>query len=313
MTTAAFESPQKPSHRSPAAPRSQSPLSGPTRRRASIASRRIAALHIPSGPPRELITRPGAAGSILIIDRESETGADERLVAHLPADEATGNVALICRLYAAAEPEARRCRRVDRRDALITPITARGSVRHGAPEDATSPAEVAAEGYRIERCASRMSIPELRWTAPSPQHAGRRIVSLRDSIAAAEDYEPLRAITAGAIARAAQDQSVSTTTLGAELARVLDSPIVLNRALREAVQERVGRDQSSLSEIAIRCGRVKRDSRGKESGETSWLARRIGILPEGGQSVPTVWVHSDVLGLIAREGLGISPMEVELG
>jgi len=29
--------------------------------------------------------------------------------------------------------------------------------------------------------------------------------------------------------------------------------------------------------------------------------------------VPTVWVHSDVLGLIARDGLGISPLEVELG
>jgi hypothetical protein len=270
-------------------------------------------LHAPAEPPRELIARRGAMGSILIIDRESGSGADERLVAHLPADEPTGNVALICRLYAASEPDARRCRRVDRHDELISPITVRASVGHDALEDAGLPVEVAPDGYRIERCTSRMSIPELRWTAPSTQHAGRRIVSLRDSIAAAEDYEPLRAITARAIARAAQDQSVSTTTLGAELARVLDSPIVLNRALREAVQARIGRDQSSLSEIAIRCGRVKRDSRGNQSGETSWLARRIGILPEGGQNAPTVWVHSDVLGLIAREGLGISPMEVELG
>jgi hypothetical protein len=68
----------------------------------------------------------------------------------------------------------------------------------------------------------------------------------------------------------------------------------------------------SLSEIAIRCGRVKRDHRGNESGETSWLARRLGILPEGGRNAPTPWIHSDVLALIAREGLGVSPREVEL-
>ncbi len=69
----------------------------------------------------------------------------------------------------------------------------------------------------------------------------------------------------------------------------------------------------SASEIAIRCGRVKRDSRGNVTGETSWLARRIGLAPEGGGSTPTPWVHSDVLGLIARRGLGVSPREVELG
>ena len=67
-----------------------------------------------------------------------------------------------------------------------------------------------------------------------------------------------------------------------------------------------------MSEIATRCGRTKRDSRGNLSGETSWLARRLGLLPEGGQTTPTPWVHSDVLGLIARRGLGIAPREVEL-
>jgi hypothetical protein len=67
-----------------------------------------------------------------------------------------------------------------------------------------------------------------------------------------------------------------------------------------------------MSEIAIRCGRVKHDSRGNESGETSWLARRLGLLPEGGQSTPTPWIHSEVLGLIARQGLGMAPREVEL-
>ena len=68
----------------------------------------------------------------------------------------------------------------------------------------------------------------------------------------------------------------------------------------------------AMSEIALRCGVVQRDRRGNLSGETSWLARRIGVMPEGGRAEITPWVHSDVLGTIAREGLGISPREVEL-
>jgi hypothetical protein len=87
---------------------------------------------------------------------------------------------------------------------------------------------------------------------------------------------------------------------------------VLNRRLREAVQSRLARGELTMSEIAIRCGRVKRDRRGNISGETSWLARRIGQLPEGGEDHPTPWVHSDTLALIARDGLALSPNEVEL-
>ncbi len=93
---------------------------------------------------------------------------------------------------------------------------------------------------------------------------------------------------------------------------MLESPIVLNRALREAVLERVERGDLSMSEIAIRCGRVKHDAHGNMSGETSWLGRRLGLLPEGGKSSPTPWIHTDVLALIARRGLGVPPREVEL-
>ncbi len=57
----------------------------------------------------------------------------------------------------------------------------------------------------------------------------------------------------------------------------------------------------------MRCGRVKRDAAGNESGETSWLARRLGLLPEGGRKRATPWIHSDVLALIARDGLGVEP------
>ena len=87
---------------------------------------------------------------------------------------------------------------------------------------------------------------------------------------------------------------------------------MLNRRLREAVQARLARGHLTMSEIAIRCGRCKRDRRGNVSGETSWLARRIGLASEAGRDQPTPWVHSDVLALIARDGLGLSPREVEL-
>jgi hypothetical protein len=106
--------------------------------------------------------------------------------------------------------------------------------------------------------------------------------------------------------------SISVTRLRNEFDRLCASPLVLNRGLREAVLERIERHATSMSEIALRCGVVKRDRRGKVSGETSWLARRIGVMPEGGEKTTTPWIHTDVLATIARKGLGISPREVEL-
>ena len=88
-------------------------------------------------------------------------------------------------------------------------------------------------------------------------------------------------------------------------------PLYTFDEFREVVLAHIERDGLSLSEIATRCGRVKRDACGNESGETSWLARRLGLLPEGGKERPTPWIHSDVLALIARRGLGLSPREVE--
>jgi hypothetical protein len=182
--------------------------------------------------------------------------------------------------------------------------------------------------YRVELVHSGMSIPELRWCRrpPGPLRAdgepipaGREPlsadgepVSMREVVASLESYEPIRTLTVRALSLHGGAGEVSTTVLRAELARVQESPIVLNRRLREAVLEAVEHQALSMSEIAIRCGRVKRDRRGNESGETSWLARRLGLLPEGGQSTPTPWIHSDVLALIARSGLGLSPREVEL-
>ncbi len=88
---------------------------------------------------------------------------------------------------------------------------------------------------------------------------------------------------------------------------------MLNRGLRCAALTVAATQELSMSEIAMRCGKVRCDARGKPSGETSWLARRLGIAPESGKGTPTPWIHTDVLALIARRGLKISPREVELG
>lgn len=268
------------------------------------------------GRVRELIVRRGLGGSALVIDRDVLTGCDERLVAHLAHDEPAENAAIVSRRYLELDPARRSCRTVTPQDALTAPFPEESHDEIPA-HDAGGWPVVPGGGYahRLELVQARMSIPELRWARRPATRPGEDPVpvSLRDVIAVLESYEPLRAITRRAIARHRHDPAVSSTVLRAELDRVLESPIVLNRGLREAVLARVEREEASMSEIAIRCGRVKRDSRGNESGETSWLARRVGLLPEGGQSAPTPWVHSDVLGLIARRGLGISPREVELG
>jgi hypothetical protein len=120
-------------------------------------------------------------------------------------------------------------------------------------------------------------------------------------------------LTRAAIRAWRSDRRISVATLGLELRRIETSPIVLNRRLREAVVRAVRERGVSLSAIAIACGREKHDPRGNGSGETSWLLRRVGLAPDRARGVCNPWVHSDTLALIAREGLGIAPREVELG
>ncbi len=246
------------------------------------------------------------AGARLVVDRDLRSGGSQRLLARIDPEEPASNARLICERYLASPPAARRCRPPRRSDAL--------PARIGDRHDRERAWSVRANGclHALLALPGEMSIPELRWTRAvggSPPVT----VSLRSAIALLESYEPLCRHTRQALARYADDPSVSSTSLQTELARVQRSPIVLNRALREAVLVRVSRGEATMSEIAMRCGRLKRDAKGNRSGETSWLARRIGLLPEGGHSAPTPWVHTDVLALIAREGLGIAPREVELG
>jgi hypothetical protein len=258
-----------------------------------------------TGVVREIARLSLADGGALVVDRLSGTYGDARLLARLAADEPRENAEILCALYLADESKAR-CRPVTGADLDAAPTPeAPGVCREHELRDANGTV------YRIQEVALDGRFPELRWTRSIlPERS--ETIRLRDVVARFEDYEPARSITAKALAAHRTDPTLSTSCLTAELTRLAESPIVLNRRLREAVQARLARGDLTMSEIAIRCGRCKRDRRGNVSGETSWLARRIGQLPEGGEDQPTPWVHSDTLALIARDGLAISPNQVEL-
>ncbi len=268
------------------------------------------------GRIRELIARPGLAGSVLVVDLDAATLADRRLVAHLGADEPPENAAIVSDCYLRQVlRDGCRCRRLTPGDLHSPPFAEVLCVSSGGEAPVgDGPVDRRGHIYRLERLSTDMSIPELRWRRrPSGRaHGDPQTVSVREAIAALESYEPIRQLTSRALALGEDDDAVSTAVLRAELVRMRESPIVLNRGLRETVAAAIERQGLSMSEIAMRCGRVKRDRAGNESGETSWLARRLGILPEGGRATPTPWIHSDVLALIARQGLGISPREAEL-
>jgi hypothetical protein len=273
-----------------------------------------------SGRTREVIAVRRGDGDVLVVDRDAVTLGDYRLVAHLAADEPSENAALVCDYYLCDEHRGR-CRRVNAED-----LTGRPSV-----EEESSPGPVSGNprraelvgrrgeerdyAYRLEPVRTERSGVELRWRRHSRRAgpAAPTPVCVRDVIGALESYEPVCGLTLRAVAIYRDDPQISTAVLRGELARVRESPIVLNRKLRQAVLSAVEHRGLSMSEIAYRCGRVKRGCKGGACGETSWLARRVGVMPESGTDRLGPWVHSDVLALIARDGLGISPREVELG
>ncbi len=276
------------------APPATSPRSRRSARRAGRVLRRY---RDGEGAIRELAVRTGADGSVLLVDRNPARTGKERLVAHLAADEPRANALLAARLYLDADPESRRCRALEDGDEQRPPF----APPREPPLQADSPASPDGAGrFRLRRVPAGMSIPSLRWTRTAVD--GHTVaVSLREAIGETESYEPFCQLTHAALARHEDDPAVSSTVLRAEISRVVGSPIVLNRGLREAVVASVTRGEATMSEIAMRCGRM------------SWVARRVGLVPEGGAAAPTRWVHTDVLALIARRGLGIAPREVELG
>jgi hypothetical protein len=259
----------------------------------------------PHGRRREIVMRPGAYGSVLVIDEDAQTLGDRRLVAHLPCDEPAANAVVVSRLYL-ADPHGRIARAVVPDDWRRAP--------GAAPRPDAPPAGSALVDAR--QCAFRLAVRtaawgggELRWTAADPPGETTGTVGLRDVVGALEAYEPACAMTEHAVRRP-PDPLISTLALAGELERLRRSRTVLNRPLREAVQQAVD-DGLSLSQIAARCGRHKSRRTAPRVGDTSWLGRRIGLVPEAGRDEPSPWIDTDVLALIAREGLGLDPRQVE--
>jgi hypothetical protein len=247
-----------------------------------------------------------------VVDRDALTRGDQRLVAHLAEDEPAENARIVTEVYIADEDRGN-CRLVSAEDLKLTPFASSspGTASKVSPD--TQLVDSDGVVYRIREISEGGAFLELRWTRSSGTSGQEPIaVTLREVVARLQDYEPARTITTTALAVHEDDRGMSTCRLRGELERLTTSPIVLNRGLREAVQRQVAHGQLSMSQIAMRCGRFRYDKRGNQSGETSWLARRIGQLREGGHAGPTPWIHTDVLALIVRSGLGASPREVEL-
>ncbi|HEY5197438.1 MAG TPA: hypothetical protein VIJ51_10480 [Solirubrobacteraceae bacterium] len=260
---------------------------------------------------REVVLLRGVHGSRLVVDRLVDGAADPRLVAHLTADEPDLNAIVVTDIYL-ADP-GRRARPLADGDLVGPPLA-------GPQDEPIDPDPVLRDRHGIRfRLAPIITggshLPEFRWLREPPDGAAgpAECVSCRRVVGALEDYDPVRLLATAAIVGHRRDPAVSVATLGLELRRLGASPIILNRRLREAVVEASARRGVSLSAIALACGRVKYDARGRRSGETSWLARRVGLAGDDGARRPTPWVHTDVLGLIARNGLGVAPHEVELG
>jgi hypothetical protein len=282
----------------------------------------------PSGPPRtrslgqyfardteqerEVLRIQRPDGSVLVVDYELGTLSDGLLVARLAPDEPAENAQIVCDLYLADGERRGRCRAVTSEDfdasRHATPSPSNGHEARPASRLQDSDGHV----YRISEVRMTGHAAELRWTrSHDPDHEhGFDAVTLRDVVGSLEAYEPARTLTRDALDRCGE--CASTKRLQEELERLADSAIVLNRGLREAVQRELRFGMVTMSDIAARCGRCRSDPPGSSAGDTSWLARRIGQMPEAGQQKPCPWIHSDVLALIARDGLGISPHEVEL-
>jgi hypothetical protein len=275
----------------------------PTLATSAAGSERTLAAYDAGGHPRLVCVEDAADGSLLVVDRRSRDLTDARLVARIAPDEPPLNARIVCDHYL-VHPRA--CRPLT--DADLGAHAVAGDVADLDRLDIEAPLE-GRDGVRFQLAVCAGDPPELRWV----RDRGERPVSIRSVVGTVEDYEPARTLSLAAVARHRRTPGVTITTLGTELRRLGGSRIVLNRLLRETVLETIRAHGLSMSAIALRCGRVKRDGRGNVSGETSWLARRIGLLPAGGDAAPTPWIHSDVLALIARRGLGIDPREVELG
>jgi hypothetical protein len=216
-----------------------------------------------NGCSREVVAQPGWAGSVLVVDLDVGRRGDGRLVAHLAADEPAENAELVCDRYLEDARSGRcRCRLLTPEDCLTAPFAEEcdAELEEASLKVDAESCDRDGRSYRLELLRTGMSIPELRWCQQPPKGAESmpQPLSAREAIAALESYEPVLTATRRALALHRGNTEVSTTVLRAELDRVQGSPIVLNRRLRKTVLATIEQQELSMSEIAIRCGRVKR-------------------------------------------------------
>src|SRR3954470_12159391 len=178
-----------------ASPAPAAAADAPTPALRSPARRPLGAYLDADGRRREIVSRPGAYGSVLVIDEDARTLGDRRLVAHLPCDEPAANALVVCELYL-ADPTARFAGRVGPDDWRRSPGALPGPPATGPP---AALSDAAGRTYRLAVRTARWGGGELRWTATDPGEATARTVSLRDVVGALEAYQPACAMTAGAV------------------------------------------------------------------------------------------------------------------
>jgi hypothetical protein len=288
----------------PEVPDPEPPLAArPREGHAPATASQILARYTAEDDDREIVSVPGQSGSTLLIDRIARAQTDARLVAQIQHDETPEAIQRLCEMYLADDSRGRCC--------LLAEANLNGAPpkpRHPCAQ-AQTPTDAEGRVYNLRK-VDHDGMPELRWVCTSPE-GGDEPLSLREVVGRLESYEPTRSITEQALAHPDSHRRSETRRLAEELASLLRSRIVLNRGLREAVLD-AARNGVSLSELALRCGRAKHDDHGNISGETSWLARRIGQLPEGGHDHPSPWIHTDTLALITRAALDGYPIETEV-
>jgi hypothetical protein len=154
------------------------------------------------------------------------------LIAHLAADEPLENAAIVCGIY--LQEQRRPCCRLLRAEDLELDPAAHDvelDVAAGCELDGGMLSDSAGNLYSL-RAPDGSALPELRWHLPDGI-ASPELVTLRQLTGTLERYQPAVPLTERAITAHRLDQAVSVTVLRAELRRVQESPIVLNRACAE--------------------------------------------------------------------------------
>jgi len=180
------------------------------------------------GAREVVVTQGGVAGSVLVIDRAGQ-GGDRVLVAQLFPEEPSTNADLLAAIYA-EDCQSRRLRCAGPEQ----PSARQSGAAELAPSEPEPPQGGILQGsgcsYGIELAETGMSVPELRWMRTDPRGCSVA-VSVRDVVAGIQSYEPVLSTTMRLLAHHGAGD-VSRSVLRAELTRVLESPIVLNRRLR---------------------------------------------------------------------------------